>query len=34
MELDVPVLFVETGDGYNPRLPHHLDFVERAGRRS
>jgi predicted kinase len=34
MELDVPVLFVETGDGYNPDYPTILDFVERAGRRS
>ena len=34
MELDVPVLFVATHDGYEPDYPTILDFVERAGRRS
>ena len=34
MELDVPVLFVDTHDGYEPDYPTILDFVERAGRRS
>jgi hypothetical protein len=34
MELDVPVLFVDTEDGYNPDYPTILDFVERGARRS
>jgi hypothetical protein len=34
MELDVPVLFVETEEGYEPDYPTILDFVERGARRS
>jgi predicted kinase len=34
MELDVPVLFVNTEDGYDPDYPTILEFVSRAGRRS
>jgi predicted kinase len=34
MELDVPVMFVDTADGYNPDYPTVIDFVERGARRS